>query len=122
MLNIGIIGIGRAGEIHANALKAISNAQLWSVCGRTLDSTEAFSKKYQANAKVYIDLHEMLDDPDLHAVIIATPDNLHAEQIILSAIASKTILVEKPVCTSIESGERLLATLAKYPVHLTVRV
>lgn len=120
MLNIGIIGPGRAGEIHANALKSIPDAQLWSVAGRTLDSAKTFAEKHQTKVKIYVDFHEMLDDPDLHAVIIATPDNLHAEQIIASAIAGKAILVEKPVSSSIESGEAILATLSKHPAYLTV--
>lgn len=120
MLNIGIIGPGRVAERHANALKMIPNAQLWSIAGRTLEGAKIFSENYNPNAKIYDDLEEMLEDPNLHAVIIATPDNLHAEQIILSAKAGKAILVEKPVCTSMESGQEILATLARYPVPLSV--
>lgn len=120
MLNIGIIGPGRVAERHANALKMISNAQLWSIAGRTLKSAKIFAENYNPNAKIYDDLEEMLEDPDLHAVIIATPDNLHAEQIILSAKAGKAILVEKPVCTTMESGQEILATLVRHPVPLSV--
>lgn len=120
MLNIGIIGPGRVAERHAIALKNISNARLWSIAGRTLDSAKAFAEKHQPLASVYDNLHEMLNDSELHAVIIATPDNMHAEQIILSARAGKAILVEKPVCTSIESGQTILATMAKHLTFLTV--
>ena len=120
MFNIGIIGPGRVAERHAIALKNISNARLWSIAGRTLDSAKVFAEKHQPHASIYDNLHEMLNDPELHAVIIATPDNLHAEQIILSATAGKAILVEKPVCTSIESGQAILAAMAKLPTFLTV--
>src|SRR5580658_9852765 len=105
MLKIGIIGPGRVGGRHANALKIVTNAQLWSIAGRTIESAKAFAEKYQPQAKIFNDLHLMLNDPDLDAIIIATPDNLHAEQIIQSVIAKKAILVEKPVCTSVKSGQ-----------------
>ena len=120
MLNIGIIGPGRVGERHANALKDMPDAQLWGVAGRTLESAKAFAYKYQPTAKVFNDLHLMLNDPNLDAVIIATPDNLHANQIIPTAIAGKSILVEKPVCTSIESGKNIQDIVENHPSRLTV--
>lgn len=120
MLNIGIIGPGRVGERHANALKNMPDVQLWSIAGRTLESAKVFADKYQPNAKVFNDIHSMLHDSKLDAVIIATPDNLHSEQIISTAIAGKAILVEKPVCTTIESGQEIQDIFAKYPSRLTV--
>ena len=120
MLSIGIIGPGRVGERHANALKNMSNAQLWSVAGRTLESAKAFADKYQPTAKVFNDLHLILNDPNLDAVIIATPDNLHADQIMRTAIMKKAILVEKPVCTSIESGKMIQDIFESHPSCLTV--
>ena len=122
MLNIGIIGPGRVAERHANALQKISNAQLYSICGRSLDDVKIFANKYKPNAQVYnsTDLDQMLSDPNLHAVIIATPDNFHAEQIILSCKAKKAVLVEKPVCTSIESSENILRAIDKHPITLAV--
>lgn len=120
MLKIGIIGPGRVGERHANALKNMSGVQLWSVAGRTLEDARAFADKYQPNAKIFNDFHHMVNDPELDAIIIATPDNFHAEQIILGAIAGKAILVEKPVCTTLESGQKLQDIFAKNPLRLAV--
>lgn len=120
MLKIGIIGPGRVGERHANALKKMSGTQLWSVAGRTLENAQAFADKYQPNAKVFNDFHPMIDDAELDAVIIATPDNFHAEQIISTATTGKAILVEKPVCTTLESGQILQDIFAKYQTRLTV--
>jgi UDP-N-acetyl-2-amino-2-deoxyglucuronate dehydrogenase len=120
MLNIGIIGPGRVAERHAIALQMIPNAQLWAIAGRTLESAKLFAENHNPKAKIFDDIEEMLEDPNLHAVIIATPDNLHAEHIILCAKAGKDILVEKPVCTSMESGQEILSTIARYPVMLSV--
>ncbi len=119
MLNIGIIGPGRISEKHAASILVISNAQLWSVAGRTLESAKKFSEKYQAH-KAYDSIQEMLGDPHLHAVILATPDNLHAEQVILAARAGKAILVEKPLCTSIQSCQEISAEIKKHPVPISI--
>lgn len=110
LLNIGIIGPGRVAERHASALKGMANAQLWSVAGRTSDSARRFADKYQtfASAKAFDDIEIMLQDPHLNAVIIATPDKLHAEHITLALHAGKAILVEKPACTSLKSGQEIL--------------
>ncbi len=120
MFNIGIIGPGRVAERHANALKIIPDAQLWSVAGRTQESAQKFVNEHNPAAKIYDNYKHMLNDPDLHAVIITTPDNLHADQIIECSKSGKAILVEKPVCTSIESAQQILNQLTATPVILSV--
>lgn len=101
-INIGIIGPGRVAARHALALQQLDNARLWSITGRNLDDTKQFAKEYQAQAPspFFIDISEMLADEELDAVIIATPDKLHAPHLMQVLRANKSILVEKPLCTS----------------------
>lgn len=111
-LNIGIIGPGRVAERHANALNEIETGQLWSVGSHRIDSAKEFALKFNALAEKnsFDNLSNMLNDPELDAVIISTPDKLHTEHILLATKAHKAILVEKPLCTSIEEGQRILET------------
>jgi predicted dehydrogenase len=120
LFNIGIIGTGRVAERHANAIQQLPDAQLWSVASRTLQSAQQFAQAHHAKAQAFDTLSHMLDDEQLHAVIIATPDNLHATQIIAAAKAGKAILVEKPVCLTLESGQAISQAISQHPVPLAI--
>lgn len=108
-INIGIIGPGRVAERHASAIAQIDGAQLWSIAGRNIESAKEFTKAHHCHAinSIFDDVEKMLLDPKLDAVIIATPDKLHTRHILLAIEASKSILVEKPLCTSIPECDQI---------------
>ncbi len=112
-INIGIIGPGRVADRHARALQQIDNVQLWSVAGRVPDDTERFANSYgaQAEKNAFTDISEMLFDPQLDAVIIASPDKLHTDHILLALAADKSVLVEKPLCTTLTDGQKIREAL-----------
>ncbi len=122
MLNIGIIGPGKIAERHAITLSELTTAQLWSVGSRTIDSARTFSEKHKAAAvnNAFDDLSVMLNDPLLDAVIIASPDNLHVEHILLASNAGKHIFVEKPLCTSLDFKEEMINACQTTNVILAV--
>lgn len=62
----------------------------------------------------------MLADPQLHAVIITMPDKLHTEHCLLALQAGKAILVEKPLCTSVDSGLEILNLMQRKNISLAV--
>lgn len=108
-----MIGHGRVAERHASAINQISHARLWSIAGHRIADTQAFAEKYHAHAEknAFIDISEMLSDPQLDAVIIATPDKLHVKHSLLALEANKSILVEKPLCTDKDDGLKILQVL-----------
>jgi predicted dehydrogenase len=122
MLNIGIIGPGRVAARHAKALQEIDGMQLWSVAGRDLERTRQFAAEYGAkNSDPAFDkIANMLEDPELNVVIIATPDKLHKEHILMALQAKKSILVEKPLCTSLTDCNELLTAAHTYQQALSV--
>ncbi len=102
-LRIAMIGSGGIAERKLlPALAAADNAELWSVLSR--DKARAANVAAQFGAGSPNAAHDSLDsllaDPDLDAVLIATPDRLHADQAIAAARAGKHILCEKPMATS----------------------
>ena len=108
-LNIGILGTGGiANDQHAPTLSSLENAQFWSVLSRDIERAEAFAERHRAVAArpAFTDLDEMLADPDLDAIIIATPDRLHADQTIAAARAGKHVITEKPMATSSKKPAR----------------
>ena len=79
-LNFAILGTGRIAHNQlAPALSRAEGARLWSVLSRDLDRAKDFATSHQAQSPspAYSDLYALVADPELDAVIIATPDKLH---------------------------------------------
>lgn len=122
-LNIGLIATGRIAEHElAPALTHSNGAQLWSVLSRDLTRASDFAKRHGAAsaAAAYTNLDSMLADPELDAVLIASPDKLHADQTIAAAQAGKHVLVEKPMATDRETGQAMVEACASAGVKLAV--
>ena len=123
LLNIAIIGPGGiADDQHAPAVKLHPGAQLWSVLSRSKDRGRLFASKHglQSSQPAFTNLEELLADPDLDAVIIATPDRLHAEQVIACARAGMHVLLEKPMATRIEECDAMIQACSSNNVILAM--
>ncbi len=110
-VNIAMLGTGSiADDALAPALQQVAGANLWSVLSRDRARARAFAQRHDASgpAPAHDALETLLADPDLDAVIIATPDHLHAAQAIAAARAGKHVLTEKPMATSVEKGEAMV--------------
>ena len=122
-INIAIIGTGSIAEDqHAPAVQEIEGLQLWSVLSRDLKRGVKFAERYDARAPnpAHTELEALLSDPRLDAVIIATPDKLHAEMAMVAAQAGKHVLVEKPMATDVKSAEAMLKACDEAKVQLAV--
>ncbi len=122
-LNIGLIGTGGIAENgHADALSLTPSARLWSVLSRDFNRAKEFSRKY--NAAAPNPAHDLLDsflaDPELDAVIIATPDKLHFPQAIAAISAKKHILLEKPMATNTQDAQAILVACQNAKVTLAL--
>jgi len=122
-LRFAMIGTGRIAETKLlPALNAAHGAQLWSVLSR--DKSRASSVASQFNAGSPNAAHDSLDallaDPDLDAVLIATPDKVHADQAIAAARAGKHVFCEKPMATSSDEAQAMVAACAEAGVKLGV--
>jgi 1,5-anhydro-D-fructose reductase (1,5-anhydro-D-mannitol-forming) len=122
-IRIGLIGTsGIADGALAPAFAKATNAQLWSVLSRDSDRATVFARKYKAVAPkpAHSSFNEFLADPMLQGVVIASPDKLHAEQIIACAKAGKHVLVEKPFVTSRDEGAAAIKACREAKVKLGV--
>lgn len=122
-MNIAILGPGGiSDDQHAPAVRSHSETQLWSVLSRSQARADAFSIKHDLKSASpgHTDLKTLLSDDELHAVIIASPDRLHAQQVIQCAEAGKHILLEKPMATSLEECDHMIAACRSNSVHLAL--
>jgi 1,5-anhydro-D-fructose reductase (1,5-anhydro-D-mannitol-forming) len=102
----GIIGLGRiaSGQI-APAIARSTSSELISVVSRDQAKAEAFAKEHGARRGTS-DYHQMLADPEVDAVYIATPNAQHADQVVAAAAAGKHVLCDKPLATSVAEARR----------------
>lgn len=122
-LNIAMIATGGIADKQlAPAITQAPNAQLWSVFSRDEDRASAFTAKHGAAAPkpAHDDLDALLADPELDAVLIASPDKLHADQAIRAARAGKHVLTEKPMATDREGAAAMVAAAEEAGVELAV--
>ncbi len=109
-LKLALLGTGRIADKQlAPAIVQAKGVQLWSVLSREAERADGFASRYGAasSTPAYTDPGELLRDPELDGVVIATPDKLHAGQAIAAARAGKHVLVEKPMATSVAEAEEM---------------
>ncbi|MEM7404556.1 MAG: Gfo/Idh/MocA family oxidoreductase [Pseudomonadota bacterium] len=122
-MKIGLIATGRIAETQlAPAINAAQGAELWSVFSRDQARAADFASRHGASAPTpaHADLDAMLADPDLDAVLIASPDKLHAPQTIAAARAGKHVLTEKPMTADAASAREMVQICAEAGVKLGV--
>ena len=122
-LKFALIGPGRIADASlAPALAASSGACLWSVLSRDVERARDFARRHDARSPqpAHDDLHALLADPELDAVLIASPDRLHAEQAVAAAKAGKHVLTEKPMATEKADARAMVEACAAAGVRLGV--
>ncbi|WP_138754306.1 Gfo/Idh/MocA family protein [Paenibacillus sinopodophylli] len=105
-IQIAVIGTGSISSLHLDAYMKNTNAALYAVCDLNAERAQAAAEKYGAE-KVYTDYRELLADPVVDAVSICTWNNTHAEISIAALEAGKHVLVEKPLCKTVEEATKV---------------
>lgn len=122
-INLGVIGLGKQGNILSN--KFLTNTNVQIVAGSDVwDSKRAYFKNnlenlYATNRNVgsfkgvttYLEYEEILQRNDVDAVIVATPDHWHAIQSIDAMKAGKDVFCEKPLTNTITEGREIANTV-----------
>lgn len=105
-LNIGIIGLGR-GNGHARRVADSDRCELVAIADIVEDAAKQAAEEMGAQ-KWYKDYKEMLEKEDLDAAIISTPNHLHAPMSLDCMEAGLHVLVEKPMCNTMEDANAIV--------------
>src|SRR5262245_33979092 len=101
VLKWGLIGAGDIVRKRiAPALRDLPNCNLIAVARNRAELAEKFAREFEI-PRWYADWRELVNDPDIDAVYIATPVYLHAEQTIAAAQNGKHVLCEKPMAMNV---------------------
>ena len=110
-MNIGFIGAGRIANTLAATMQRMEDVNLYAVASRDLDRARAFGEKYGFD-RACGSYEEMLLDPNVELVYIATPHSHHAEHMKLCIAHGKHVLCEKSFTLNAPQA-REIAALAK---------
>jgi 2-hydroxy-4-carboxymuconate semialdehyde hemiacetal dehydrogenase len=106
-IKVALAGAGAFGIKHLDGIKNIDGVEVVSLISRDLDKTKAVAAKYGIG-HVTTDLNESLALPEVDAVILCTPTQMHAAQTIACLKAGKHVQVEIPLCDVLKEGEQVL--------------
>ena len=119
-LGIGVLGVGEMGKRHAeNLRRLVPEARLVGIADASAERARQVATEFEIE-NWYSSLDAMLENKDLAAVLIATPDKFHAQAVITAARAGKDILCEKPLALNLADAHAALEAVAKSGRRLQV--
>ncbi|KAL4960045.1 uncharacterized protein BDV14DRAFT_193266 [Aspergillus stella-maris] len=109
-LNIGVVGIGRMGQRHAqNILHRVPRARLLCVCSPAPHEIEWAEQNLQPEGvQVFAEFEKMIETPELQAVVIASPTDLHITHTVAAMERGIHVLCEKPITTDVLKLQSLI--------------
>ena len=113
-VQVGFIGYGLIGSEHVHDFKNQHDADLAALSDVYQPRLEQGVAACGGRAKGYSDFRKLLDDKDIHAVVISTPDHWHALMTIMACAAGKDVYVEKPLTLFIREGRWMIEAARRY--------
>lgn len=107
-MRIGMIGYGTMGSWHSLALQKMPGVELATPCGRRAEAAAEFAARF-GDRRWTTELDELLADPAIDAVIVASPSELHVPHPLARLAEGKPALVEIPLAMRLSDAERVVA-------------
>ena len=92
-------------------MRPVRSLALCDVDNKRMDDA---ASRVGGKPRLYKDFRRLLDDKDVDAVVIASPDHWHALMTILACQAGKDVYCEKPACNTIEEGRAMVTAAERY--------
>ncbi len=119
-LNLGVIGLGRMGQIFARHLARRGEGVRLAAISSTRPEAAAHFTRDLAGVKTYVDYHDLLADPQIDAVVIATSTHSHHDVVIAAAQAGKPTFCEKPLALTLAETDAMQRAVTKAGVLFQV--
>jgi len=119
MLEAAIVGLGRWGQNYVNSVQGASTrVRFTRAVVRTPDKSREFADKH--GLRLSTDYAELLADPAIRIIVLATPNSQHPDQIVAAALAGKAVMCEKPLALTRADAERAVRACKEAGVLLGV--
>ncbi len=113
-VRVGVIGTGRMGVGDLEDFAKQPDAEIVVVCDVYEPNLQKGLQAAGGKAATTKDFRQILDRKDIDVVIVAAPDHWHALPMVEACKAGKDVYVEKPICTHLEEGKRMVEAARKY--------
>lgn len=115
-VKVGLVGTGFVGDIHATTFKNwVRDAELVAVASPHHAGHFASERGIP---RAYSDYHDLVNDPEIDVVDIGIPNDLHCQVVLAAAQAGKHVIVEKPLCITLEEADQMIEACRKAGVLL----
>ncbi|RLE14948.1 gfo/Idh/MocA family oxidoreductase [Candidatus Aerophobetes bacterium] len=118
-VGFGVIGAGIWGAVHARVYAEDPRVRLVAICDIDRKKAKEVADKFGAES-YYTDFQELVDNPDITAVSVATPDFAHFQPAMAAINKGKHLLIEKPIATRVEEAAKILEEAKKTKIKLMV--
>ncbi|MCA2969742.1 MAG: Gfo/Idh/MocA family oxidoreductase, partial [Acidobacteriaceae bacterium] len=112
-INVGVVGVGGRGRYVANVFAKLGEqtgkCQISQVCDVYQKRVTEAAARFKC--KGTLDWREVVNNPEIDAVIVATPDHWHAKVALAAMDNGKDVYVEKPMCHTVEEVKQLMDTV-----------
>ncbi len=116
-LRFGFIGAGFVAGVHAEAFAEVRGASIAVVYSRSADRARAFAAAHGI-PRATDDWRSVVADRDVDAVLVMLPNHLHAEVVQAAAACGKHVLVEKPLCLTLDEADAMIGACRRAGVVL----
>ena len=113
-VRVGLIGCGGRGMFDAKLMRDVPNVEFAAVCDLYPPHLARAKEWAGSSAKEFKDFRRLLEQKDLDAVLIATPDHWHAIPAVLACQAGKDVYVEKPLAHNVREGRAMVEAARHY--------
>lgn len=117
-LRIGVAGLGRAFMLMLPSFRSDARVRLVAAAAPRAESRKAFEAEF--GGRGHADVEALAADPEVEAIYVATPHQMHAEHVEAAARHGKHVLVDKPLAVTLEDADRMVAAADAAGVRLIV--
>jgi len=113
-MKLGVIGLGtRGNQAHVATLKKLPEAKITAICDIQSDRMQQINDGLPSKAVTYVDYRELIKDPNVGIVVIATPGYLHHEMALAALRAGKDLVLEKPLALNYRDAMEIVREAEK---------
>src|SRR5262245_51064652 len=113
-IRLGFIGLGNRGDQVLDAFLEHKDCQVTAICDIQQPYLDFAAKKIGGKPQQFRDYHRLLQQKDVDAVVICTPDHWHALKTIHACEAEKDVYVEKPLSLCVVEGRRMVEAARRH--------
>jgi len=112
MIRVGVMGAGKIATDHIKSVGQVKGAKVTAISNRTKATAEKLASENNI-PKVYKSHSQLVNDPDLDAVFVCLPNNLHVKYVLGALKTGKHVLCEKPIANTVAGAKKIAAAGAR---------